>query len=118
MEETSALLKQILDELKAIREEIVCVAECNAKAVSLSIAKGINIALRGRDADTQEDSEQEKRVYVLKQGRDMSKKEFKNMTLEENKTKIIEMIREIPEDSPIHKELYEALQREMEEKDE
>lgn len=42
--------------------------------------------------------------------------EFMNMTLEEKKDKIIEMIREIPEDSPIHKELYEALKREMEEK--
>ena len=39
------------------------------------------------------------------------------MTLEEKKAKIIEMIREIPEDSPIHKELYEALEREMEEKE-
>ena len=36
------------------------------------------------------------------------------MTLQEKKDKIIEMIREIPEDSPIHKELYEALKREME----
>lgn len=42
--------------------------------------------------------------------------EFKNMTLEQKKTKLIEMIREIPDDSPIHKELYEALKREMEEK--
>lgn len=42
--------------------------------------------------------------------------EFMNMTLQEKKDKIIEMIREIPEDSPIHKELYEALKREMEEK--
>lgn len=40
--------------------------------------------------------------------------EFMNMTLQEKKDKIIEMIREIPEDSPIHKELYEALKREME----
>lgn len=46
--------------------------------------------------------------------------EFMNMTLQEKKDKIIEMIREIPEDSPIHKKLYEALEREMEgkEKDE
>lgn len=42
--------------------------------------------------------------------------EFINMTLEEKKDKIIEMIREIPEDSPIYKELYETLKREMEEK--
>lgn len=42
--------------------------------------------------------------------------EFMNMTLEEKKAEIIEMIREIPEDSPIHKKLYEALKREMEEK--
>ena len=41
--------------------------------------------------------------------------EFKNMTLEEKKAKLIEMIREIPDDSPIHKELYETLKREMEE---
>lgn len=40
--------------------------------------------------------------------------EFMNMTLQEKKDKIIEIIREIPEDSPIHKELYEALEREME----
>ena len=37
--------------------------------------------------------------------------EFMNMTLQEKKDKII---REIPEDSPIHKELYETLKREME----
>ena len=42
--------------------------------------------------------------------------EFMNMTLEEKKAEIIKMIRDIPEDSPIHKELYEALEREMEEK--
>lgn len=35
--------------------------------------------------------------------------EFMNMTLQEKKDKIIEIIREIPEDSPIHKELYETL---------
>ena len=40
--------------------------------------------------------------------------EFMNMTLQEKKDKIIEIIREIPEDSPIHKELYETLKREME----
>ena len=40
--------------------------------------------------------------------------EFMSMTLQEKKDKIIEIIREIPEDSPIHKELYEALEREME----
>ena len=40
-----------------------------------------------------------------------------NMTLEDKKAKIIEMIREIPEDSPIHKELYETLEREMEGKE-
>lgn len=40
--------------------------------------------------------------------------EFMNMTLQEKKDKIIEIIREIPEDSPIHKELYEILKREME----
>lgn len=32
---------------------------------------------------------------------------LKNMTLEEKKNKLIEMIREIPDESPIHKELYE-----------
>lgn len=32
---------------------------------------------------------------------------MKNMTLEEKKNKLIEMIREIPDESPIHKELYE-----------
>lgn len=42
--------------------------------------------------------------------------EFINMTLEDKKTEIIKMIRDIPDDSPIHKELYEALKREMEEK--
>lgn len=42
--------------------------------------------------------------------------EFMNMTLQEKKDKIIEMIREIPEDSPIHKKLYETQKREMEEK--
>lgn len=42
--------------------------------------------------------------------------EFMNMTLEEKKAEIIKMIRDIPDDSPIHKELYEALKREMEEK--
>ena len=31
----------------------------------------------------------------------------KDMTLEEKKSKLIEMIREIPDESPIHKELYE-----------
>ena len=40
--------------------------------------------------------------------------EFMNMTLQEKKDKIIEIIREISEDSPIHKELYETLKREME----
>lgn len=40
--------------------------------------------------------------------------EFINMTLEEKKAEIIKMIRDIPDDSPIHKELYEALEREME----
>lgn len=33
--------------------------------------------------------------------------EPKDMTLEEKKNKLIEMIREIPDESPIHKELYE-----------
>lgn len=33
--------------------------------------------------------------------------ELKNMTLEEKKNKLIEMICEIPDESPIHKELYE-----------
>ena len=42
--------------------------------------------------------------------------EFMNMTLEEKKAEIVKMIREIPDDSPIHKELYEALKREKEEK--
>lgn len=40
--------------------------------------------------------------------------EFINMTLEEKKAEIIKMIRDIPDDSPIHKELYKALEREME----
>lgn len=46
--------------------------------------------------------------------------EFMNMTLEEKKAEIIKMVRDIPDDSPIHKELYEALEREKEgkEKDE
>lgn len=35
--------------------------------------------------------------------------EFKNMTLEEKKNKIIEMIRKIPDESPIHKALYEFI---------
>lgn len=42
----------------------------------------------------------------------MNKKEldeFKNMTLEEKKNKIIEIIRELPEESPIHKALYEGI---------
>lgn len=40
----------------------------------------------------------------------MNKKEFdefENMTLEEKKNKIIEIIRKIPDESPIHKVLYE-----------
>lgn len=36
------------------------------------------------------------------------------MTLQEKKDKIIEIIHEIPEDSPIHKELQKTLKREME----
>lgn len=40
--------------------------------------------------------------------------ELMNMTLQEKKAEIIKMIRDIPDDSPIHKELYEALEREME----
>lgn len=40
--------------------------------------------------------------------------EFMNMTLEEKKAEIIKMVRDIPDDSPIHKELYETLKREME----
>ena len=40
--------------------------------------------------------------------------EFMNMTLEEKKAEIVKMIREIPEDSPIHKQLYEVLEREKE----
>lgn len=42
----------------------------------------------------------------------MNKKEFdefENMTLEEKKNKIIEIIRKIPDESPIHKELYEFI---------
>lgn len=35
----------------------------------------------------------------------------KDMTLEEKKSKLIEMIREIPDESPIHKELYEILKK-------
>lgn len=42
--------------------------------------------------------------------------EFMNMTLEEKKAEIIKMIRDIPDDSPIYKKLYETLKREMEEK--
>lgn len=42
--------------------------------------------------------------------------ELMNMTLEEKKAEIIKMVRDIPDDSPIHKELYETLKREMEEK--
>lgn len=42
--------------------------------------------------------------------------EFMNMTLQEKKAEIIKMVRDIPDDSPIHKELYETLKREMEEK--
>lgn len=42
--------------------------------------------------------------------------ELMNMTLEEKKTEIIKMVRDIPDDSPIHKELYETLKREMEKK--
>lgn len=42
--------------------------------------------------------------------------EFMNMTLEEKKAEIIKMVRDIPDDSSIHKELYETLKREMEEK--
>lgn len=42
--------------------------------------------------------------------------EFMNMTLEEKKAEIIKMVRNIPDDSPIHKKLYETLKREMEEK--
>ena len=34
---------------------------------------------------------------------------FKNMTWEETKKEIIEMIRELPEESPIHKALYEGI---------
>nr|DAK89875.1 MAG TPA: Histone chaperone [Caudoviricetes sp.] len=42
----------------------------------------------------------------------MNKKEFdefENMTLEEKKNKIIEIIRKIPDESPIHKALYEFI---------
>lgn len=42
----------------------------------------------------------------------MNKKEFdefENTTLEEKKNKIIEIIREIPDESPIHKALYEFI---------
>lgn len=42
--------------------------------------------------------------------------EFMNMTLEEKKAEIIKMVRDIPDDSLIHKKLYETLKREMEEK--
>lgn len=40
----------------------------------------------------------------------MNKKEldeFENMTLEEKKNKIIEMIHKLPNEAPIHKVLYE-----------
>ena len=40
--------------------------------------------------------------------------EFINMTLEEKKAEIIKMVRDISDDSPIHKEPYETLKREME----
>lgn len=33
--------------------------------------------------------------------------EIKNMTLEEKKKEIIEIIRKLPDESPIHKALYE-----------
>jgi hypothetical protein len=42
----------------------------------------------------------------------MNKKEFdefENMTLEEKKNKIIEMIRKFPNEAPIHKALYEFI---------
>jgi hypothetical protein len=42
--------------------------------------------------------------------------EFMNMTLEEKKAEIIKMVRNIPDDSPIHKKLYETLKRKTEEK--
>lgn len=35
--------------------------------------------------------------------------EFENMTLEEKKKEIIEIIRKIPDESPIHKPLYEFI---------
>ena len=35
--------------------------------------------------------------------------EFKNMTLEEKKKELIEIIRKIPDESPIHKALYEFI---------
>ena len=34
---------------------------------------------------------------------------FKNMTLEETKKEIIEIIRKIPDESPIHKVLYKFI---------
>ena len=40
--------------------------------------------------------------------------EFMNMALEQKKAEIVKMIREIPDDSLIHKELYEILKEEME----
>lgn len=46
----------------------------------------------------------------------MNKKEldeFENMTLEEKKNKIIEIIRKIPDESPIHKALYEGIKEIM-----
>lgn len=35
--------------------------------------------------------------------------EFENTTLEEKKKEIIEIIRKIPDESPIHKALYEFI---------
>lgn len=35
--------------------------------------------------------------------------EIKNMTLEEKKKEIIEIIRKLPDESPIHKALYEFI---------
>lgn len=35
--------------------------------------------------------------------------EFENMTLEEKKKEIIEIIRKIPDEHPIHKPLYEFI---------